>query len=664
MTEADLEALPYIDGYNITRRLGRGGMADVYLAMQIALARPVAIKVLAAERTFGDETAQRFEQEARMIARLDHPNIVSIYDVGLTTDGRLFYVMPYLPNGDLSTRRPGDDEQAVVAIVRALLHALGFAHQHGIVHRDVKPENVLFDKLDRPLLADFGIALSQQHFERVTREGSTMGSSGYMSPEQARGHGLDGRADLYSLGVVTYEMLSGELPFRGPDTLSMALAHVEQPIPRLPPHRRRWQAFIDKAMAKQPDQRFQNAAQMETALDTIAEHGGSRPEAAYATKLLPTVAVAERRRVNSLIGVPAVITLLGALMVGYAMLQWRRAVQPIADGVQAVALAVPTPAQAAATGPVATPAATVPAPALPAGAQSLESVPAAPSIGVANAAAATSATDAATKPVDAEPHKPRLAELAAGTLLRDRSGPALALVAQTGQHGFALGRYEITRRDYAAFVAATGRSASKCREPHSPLSALRKLSWREPGFDQDDSHPVVCVSWADANAYAQWLGASLHARYRLPTHAEWLQALRGTERNACAQANVADDKNSLLRRDDGTSCSDGFAYTAPVGKFKANTINIEDMVGNVSEWTVDCKDAKAAPCADRMFSGTSWRDPPDRAAGVQDDAGSDVGYTTIGFRLLREIDDDAIPLPTKGSGEASPGKSSAAKSVK
>ncbi|HEX3122321.1 MAG TPA: serine/threonine-protein kinase, partial [Rhodanobacteraceae bacterium] len=274
MNDAKSDPLPHIAGYDISRRLGRGGMADVYLAVQASLARPVAIKVLAVERTLAEaidgqarppgedfeETVTRFEREARTIARLDHPHIVSIFDVGRTDDGRLYYVMPYLPNGDLSTRDLREDEAAIVSVVRALCRALGYAHTLGVVHRDVKPENVLFDKLDRPLLADFGIALAAHQSARVTREGSTMGSSGYMSPEQARGHAIDGRADLYSLGVVTYEMLSGDLPFHGPDALAVALAHVEQPVPRLRSARRHWQEFIDRAMAKSPAERFQTAA--------------------------------------------------------------------------------------------------------------------------------------------------------------------------------------------------------------------------------------------------------------------------------------------------------------------------------------------------------------------------------------------------------------------
>jgi len=146
------------------------------------------------------------------------------------------------------------------------------------VHRDVKPENVLFDKLDRPLLADFGIALSDSlHQPRVTREGATIGSSGYMSPEQARSQPLDGRSDIYSLGVLCYELLTGEMPFRGPDTLSVALAHIENPVPRLPQLRRHWQPFVDKAMAKRPEARFQNAEEVLAALDVIGQRVSSPP---------------------------------------------------------------------------------------------------------------------------------------------------------------------------------------------------------------------------------------------------------------------------------------------------------------------------------------------------------------------------------------------------
>ncbi|WP_148667835.1 serine/threonine-protein kinase, partial [Mizugakiibacter sediminis] len=271
-----------IPGYRIVRQIGQGGMATVYLAIQVSLGRPVAVKVLAAEHTPNDEAATRFEQEARTIARLDHPHIVSIYDVGRTSTGQLYYTMPYLPNGDLGRRKLGEQPARIVEIMRALLKALAYAHEQGIVHRDVKPENVLFDKLDRPLLADFGIALATRNHLRVTREGATLGSSGYMSPEQARGQATDGRSDLYSLGVVCYELLTGELPFHGPDALSVAIAHLENPVPRLPPMKRLWQPLLDRAMAKTPAERYQNAEEMLEAVEELAarlengETGGLR----------------------------------------------------------------------------------------------------------------------------------------------------------------------------------------------------------------------------------------------------------------------------------------------------------------------------------------------------------------------------------------------------
>ena len=671
MNQTHSEALPHIAGYDITRRLGRGGMADVYLAVQSSLSRPVAIKVLAVERTQGEETVTRFEQEARTIARLDHPNIVSIFDVGLTDDGRLYYVMPYLPNGDLSTRDLRADELGVAAIVRSLVRALGYAHKLGIVHRDVKPENVLFDKLDRPLLADFGIALADGNFLRVTREGSTIGSSGYMSPEQSRGFAIDGRSDLYSLGVVAYEMLSGDLPFKGPDTLAVALAHVEQPIPRLPARVRRWQPFIDKAMAKSPDERFQTAEQMEAALDAIAAQLGGHSDSTYETKLLPTLAPAPRRSWRTHSGLPLVVALIiaGLAMITYAVNELRshRSEAGAGDSDATTPAAPLRSADSSTVGATGTEPATAPLSVPPPAAEplSVATSSATPTPDRTNASA-TPVSEAvpAKSPPNAEPPdapKAHLTDLAAGAALRDRGGPDLVYVPMANMqptdaaHGFALARFELTRREYAAFVSATSREAAKCREPHSPLSAFRKLSWREPGFAQEDTHPVVCVSWNDANAYVQWLSNRTHQRYRLPTRAEWLRATHwnSAKVSPCAQGNLADDKRAVLHSGDAGACSDGYEHTAPVGKFKANQIGIHDLIGNVSEWTQDCKDAgrdrneNAAACKDHLFAGSSWRDDSSRGFDYQDDAESDVGYTTIGFRVLREIDDDSIPSAVK-----------------
>lgn len=254
----------------MVRRLGQGGMAEVFLAVQLSLERQVALKLMSFDGDAADDLAARFEREARTIAKLDHPHIVGIHDVGRTRDGRLYYTMPYLPNGDLAAYAERHEPRAVLKILRALCDALEYAHAHGVVHRDVKPENILFDKINRPQLADFGIALTRDEQHRVTLRGRTLGSSSYMSPEQARGQDLDGRADLYSVGILCYELLTDTLPYTGADALSIALAHSTDPIPRLSPEHRVWQAFIDKALAKTPSERFQSAAEMRTALDHLA----------------------------------------------------------------------------------------------------------------------------------------------------------------------------------------------------------------------------------------------------------------------------------------------------------------------------------------------------------------------------------------------------------
>ena len=261
---------PEIPGYRVIRRIGKGGMSFVYLGVQISLDRQVAIKVMSPEALKDEKSKIRFEQEAHTIAKLEHPCIVGVHEVGRTPQGLLYYVLPYLARGHLGQRDFTNDEPRIIEVLRALLSALEYAHTRGIVHRDVKAENVLFDNADRPLLTDFGIALQRTDTSRITTAGLAVGSGGYMAPEQARGEAVDGRADLYSVGVLAFELLTGRLPYLSSDALGLALMHAQDPIPRLSAERKHWQGFIDRAMAKSPDNRFRNAQQMLSALNLLA----------------------------------------------------------------------------------------------------------------------------------------------------------------------------------------------------------------------------------------------------------------------------------------------------------------------------------------------------------------------------------------------------------
>lgn len=266
-TEPATAPMPEIRGYRLRHALNHGAMSTVYLADQVAPPREVAIKVVAPYALSDEVSRRRFENEVRTIARLEHPHVVRIHELGRTAEGLPYYTMPYLPRGHLgqrSFRRPDGsvDEPRVIEVLRVLLSALQYAHSRGVVHRDVKAENVLFDEAGRPLLADFGVALRRGYGPRVTAAGLAVGSTAYMAPEQARGEDVDGRADLYSLGVLAWEMLTGELPYRAADALSMAVMHAQDPIPKLPPELRHWQRFMNKALAKVPVDRFEDAAEM------------------------------------------------------------------------------------------------------------------------------------------------------------------------------------------------------------------------------------------------------------------------------------------------------------------------------------------------------------------------------------------------------------------
>jgi hypothetical protein len=264
-----------VPGYIIKGEIGVGGMATVYLAIQTSLEREVALKVMTQALVSDPNFSRRFLMEARTLASLSHPNIVSVYDVGVTDAQLHYFSMQHLPGGDFVRRvRNGVEQGEVLRVLIGVGRALAFAHLRGFVHRDVSPANILFDASDNPVLTDFGIARAVTRTSRLTNAGVSVGTSHYMSPEQARGGGVDARSDLYSLGAVAYEGLTGQPPFDGEDGFAIAYAHVFEPVPRLPAALAVWQPFIDRALAKDPAQRFADADAMLVELERIGHAAG------------------------------------------------------------------------------------------------------------------------------------------------------------------------------------------------------------------------------------------------------------------------------------------------------------------------------------------------------------------------------------------------------
>ncbi|MGH8192343.1 MAG: SUMF1/EgtB/PvdO family nonheme iron enzyme, partial [Rhodanobacteraceae bacterium] len=240
----------------------------------------------------------------------------------------------------------------------------------------------------------------------------------------------------------------------------------------------------------------------------------------------------------------------------------------------------------------------------------------------------------------------RAAKPVAGERLRDRGGPLLVYVPAAGtDSAFAIGRVEVTRGDYAAFVHATHRPASTCVEAYNWFSRLRHLTWKSPGFTQTDEHPVVCVSWDDAVAYAVWLSSATGEPYRLPSSSEWLRTAQGMPNGTpCQLGNVDDASRHSAMDNDRFSCDDGYAQTAPVGHYAPSGVGAYDMYGNVSEWL-----AAGGSVRDRAFRGLSWRDGSHQTPlGSHGTAAANVGYTNIGFRVVRVID-AAHPAPPAAS---------------
>ncbi|MEW5961512.1 MAG: serine/threonine-protein kinase, partial [Chloroflexota bacterium] len=372
-----------IGQYQIIEQIGIGGMATVYKAYQPSMDRYVAVKILPSQLAQDPNFAKRFEHEAKAIAALEHPHILPIHDFG-TAEGHTYMVMRYVEGGTLSSQMGRSIAyRRIVRLVSDIARALDYAHQQGVVHRDIKPSNILIDKHGEALLTDFGVAkmVAGSKSTQLTTAGSILGTPAYMSPEQAGSTDVDGRSDIYSLGVVLFELLTGQPPYRAETPLAVVLMHVNDPLP--PPHTIKpdipepLERVVLKAMAKKAGDRFQTAGEMAQALEQALRQVETGPTTAEIPRAIPPTQPipapkAEKSMLPLLVGGGLLVLLLcivGGSILGWVVLtpkdQGVAGATPTSSGgrVQAtlplIQAATPTPTAAptepAATTPTATP---------------------------------------------------------------------------------------------------------------------------------------------------------------------------------------------------------------------------------------------------------------------------------------------------------------------
>ena len=278
-----------IRGYRLLRQLGRGGMATVYLAVQESVDREVALKVMSPALLVDPNFGERFLREAKIAAKLHHRHVVGIHDVGRSDDYH-YIAMEYLGGGPV-LHKDGNPRPVPFSlrVIREIATALDYAHRKGFVHRDVKPDNILLRDDGSSALTDFGIARALDPAARMTQTGAVVGTPHYMSPEQARGRPIDGRSDLYSLGIVLYELLVGRVPYEADDSLAVGIMHISQPVPVLPEAIAAMQPIVARMLAKQPEDRFQSGEALAAAIDAFESRDDDSID-------MPSVSAKESRR--------------------------------------------------------------------------------------------------------------------------------------------------------------------------------------------------------------------------------------------------------------------------------------------------------------------------------------------------------------------------------
>lgn len=616
-----------IDGrYRIDSLMGVGGMGSVYRATRILIGDEVAIKILHTERVADPHAAERFRREAQAAARLKHPNAVSIYDFGISGEGLQYLVMELIEGQSLREvmKERGPLEPAFCAEVTAqTCAALDEAHRQQIVHRDVKPDNIIVNQSPHGLrvkVLDFGIAkLRDDAASHLTQTGSVMGTPQYMSPEQCLGEELDARADIYSMGIVLYEMLCGRVPFNSPISTAVVVQHVNQPPPPLRSYNTRispqLEALVLHALQKQREARPSSAGAFARALSQAVQQSDTQIDNATAAAL--------RLSASEPASLPS--QNLGAPQVPLA--------SDMPATVHLASLAGPTGAVAPARSTGGNGTVTRGASARSANTYIIAATALVLLVTIVGWLSwrafdagtdegASSGVNNQTKTVKATASSPPpgMVYVEGGTFLMGSSDvisdPDSKPAHSVAVKPFFIDIYEVTCLDYKKCV-----ESGQCAKPSG---------WISRDYPEGTAnHPVTGVSWEEANAYARWAGK------RLPTEEEWEFAARGPKslmypwgdqwKLGCANADNA--QNAIT----------------DVGVYKCDSpYGAGDLIGNAWEWTSskwaaypNGRLADQGTGDEKVIRGGSWQSPRSVTASFRQGYAGPGGET--GFRCARDL---------------------------
>lgn len=596
--------------YEIERLLGKGGMAVVYKARQVSLHREVALKILSPTLSSQNTFVRRFQREARAMARLDHSGIVSVYEIG-EEEGYHFFSMEYIDGCTLEQfmRETGQiPEEEAVKIITRIGRAIRVAHRDRIIHRDLKPSNIMIDSKKRVKVMDFGLAKVASELSRLTESGMLLGTAAYMSPEQCRGDRLDLRTDIYSLGVVFFEMLTGKTPFISKNNFALVHKIIYDEPPKIhsinPDVSPKIAAVVAKAMARDRALRYASITQLLADLSSFEAPLSTRPKPSpkKSHPKSPQLVEGAYNKKNVPMAIMASLFLLAALGIVFLSKYIKPSKESSKPNERSSSIIVENNNDS--EKPITPP----------------------------NTDASKINSAKAQVAPEGMVYVPEGRFFMGSDLEFSNEHPKRNVHLEA----YYIDKQEVSNAEYKKFIDATGHPA-----PHIEASWAEPFNWIDGMYPKGkDNHPVVLVTWEDAKTYAEWAGK------RLPTEAEWEKAARG---NADDQqwpwGNDWNDKNCNFHK----ALTD---YSKPVDAFPqgASPFGCINMAGNAAEWTSDWYSEnyyRTAPFRNpqgpftgesKVVRGGDWTNPKEKTrTSSRDHFEPHGGAATIGFRCAKDI---------------------------